>query len=336
MRTLFVFSIIALGVLLPVFSLAQINLNLDYPTFAGIDLNTNQNLNTVVAWLYYFIVGIAGLAAFVMIVWGGIQWLTSGAIPSQASEARDKLRAAILGLLLILASFLIIQVINPQLTLLNQPGLTQFFGTVPSLNLPQAPGGPPGSVGSGSVTLTADGQHPLLCTNSPTVQLNWSVTGVTNCQADSSPDPLWTGPKPDTGPESVTILSQGLNRFTLSCAALAEHVEVNFTTGSCAAGAPITVDLTGRDQGVSSGTGGPFACPGDFPSGTMVVEWTASPGTTCSTTGGAFGTFAGAGLPPTGSRNEQICNALPGDYPYSITCTDGSQTATDSFIVTVP
>src|SRR3989344_3544708 len=131
MRTLFVFSIIALGVLLPVLASAQgITLNLDYPVFGGIDLNTQQNINAIVGWLYYGIVGIAGLAAFVMLVWGGVQWLVSGAIPSQLGEAKDKLRAAILGLLLVLASFLIMQIINPELTNLNQPALQRFQDSV--------------------------------------------------------------------------------------------------------------------------------------------------------------------------------------------------------------
>ena len=100
-------------------AVSAINLNLDYPKFGGFDLNDNQQLNEIVAFFYYFIVGIAGLAAFVMLVWGGVQWLASGAIPSQASEARDKIRNAILGLLLVLASFLVIQVINPELTILG-------------------------------------------------------------------------------------------------------------------------------------------------------------------------------------------------------------------------
>ncbi|HEX9722476.1 MAG TPA: hypothetical protein VGA53_04375 [Candidatus Paceibacterota bacterium] len=168
-KILFVFVLLA--VVAPIFAFAQINLNLDYPTFGGVDLNTNQNLNTVVAWLYYFFVGIAGLAAFVMIVWGGIQWLTSGAIPSQASEARDKLRAAILGLLLVLASFLIIQVINPQLTLLNQPGLTQFFGTNPTLDLPSSGGGG----FSGPAGVTAPGIY--LCRD-----INCTCTNPGNCE----------------------------------------------------------------------------------------------------------------------------------------------------------
>lgn len=65
------------------------------------------------------VIRIAGLAAFVMLVWGGVQWLVSGAVPAQAGEARDRIKNAILGLLLILASFLVVQVINPELTLVG-------------------------------------------------------------------------------------------------------------------------------------------------------------------------------------------------------------------------
>src|SRR3989344_3710418 len=135
--------ILVFGILaLPLSASAQgITLNLDYPVFGGIDLNTNQNINAIIGWLYYTIVGIAGLAAFVMLVWGGVKWLVSGAIPSQLGEARDKLRSATLGLLLILASFLIMQIINPELTNLNQPALQQFQGTVPVG--PQGGGNPP-------------------------------------------------------------------------------------------------------------------------------------------------------------------------------------------------
>jgi len=114
----FLFGLLLILVFVPSLVFA-INLNLSYPDFGGFNLADDQDLNEIVAFFYYFIVGISGLAAFVMLVWGGIQWLASGAIPSQASEARDRIRNAILGLLLILASFLIIQIINPELTVLG-------------------------------------------------------------------------------------------------------------------------------------------------------------------------------------------------------------------------
>jgi len=116
-------TIISLCLLLPSVSLAAISLNLNYPSFGGFDLNTNQNLDQIVAWFYYFIVGISGFAAFIMLVWGGFQYLTSAGNPTQISDAKDRMQKALLGLLLILASWLILQVINPDLTILKTPSL---------------------------------------------------------------------------------------------------------------------------------------------------------------------------------------------------------------------
>jgi hypothetical protein len=97
-------------------------LNLQYPKFPGApDINTQQGLASIVAWLYVFFVGISGLAAFVMIVWGGVQWMSSQGNPSATGDAKDKIQKALLGLLLVLASFLILQIINPELTLLKDP-----------------------------------------------------------------------------------------------------------------------------------------------------------------------------------------------------------------------
>lgn len=110
------------ALLLPAATYA-ISLNLDYPSLGGFDLNDDQGLDQIVAWLYVFIVTISGLAAFVMIVWGGIQYMTSSGNPTTTGEAKDKIKQALLGLLLILASFLILQVINPELTLLQTSDL---------------------------------------------------------------------------------------------------------------------------------------------------------------------------------------------------------------------
>ena len=79
------------------------------------------DLNKLIAWFYYFIIGIAGLSAFVMLVWGGVEWLTSAGDPSKIGDAKDKINSAIFGLLIILSSWLILQVINPDLTTLSLP-----------------------------------------------------------------------------------------------------------------------------------------------------------------------------------------------------------------------
>jgi len=115
-------TILTLILLLPNFSLA-ITLNLDYPEFGGFDLNVHQDLNQIVAWFYYFIISIAGIAVFIMLIWGGFQWLTSAGSPAKIADAKDRISSAFLGLLIILASYLILQVINPELTTLNLPQL---------------------------------------------------------------------------------------------------------------------------------------------------------------------------------------------------------------------
>ena len=116
--------ILILFLLLPTFSLA---LELSYPEIGPegqkIKIELGMDLNKLIAWFYYFIVGISGFAAFFMLVWGGFQWLTSAGSPSKISEAKDRITSAILGLIIILASFLILKVINPELITLKLPGL---------------------------------------------------------------------------------------------------------------------------------------------------------------------------------------------------------------------
>ena len=97
-------------------------LNLTYPELpGGLKLNDATSLAGLVAWLYAFFVMISGLAAFVMIVLGGVQWMSSQGNPTATGDAKDKIKMALLGLLLVLSSFIILQIINPELTLLKNP-----------------------------------------------------------------------------------------------------------------------------------------------------------------------------------------------------------------------
>ena len=56
-----------------------------------------------------------------MLVVGGVQWLVSGAIPSQATQAKERITSAILGLGLVLISFILVQTLNPELTTIQEP-----------------------------------------------------------------------------------------------------------------------------------------------------------------------------------------------------------------------
>lgn len=113
MRRILFVTLLLCTVFLPCESFAALRLNLDYPTFGGPDINRNSDLPTLIAWLYYVIIALSGLAAFIMIVYGGIKWMTSGVSPSAASDAKDRIKNAILGLSLVLSSFILIRIINP-------------------------------------------------------------------------------------------------------------------------------------------------------------------------------------------------------------------------------
>lgn len=95
-------------------------LNLFYPSFGGIKLYLGMDINKLVAWFYHFIVGISGLVAFVMLVWGGIAWMTSES-PLKIGEAKEIIFSAIFGLIIVLSAYLLIKTINPELTILKLP-----------------------------------------------------------------------------------------------------------------------------------------------------------------------------------------------------------------------
>src|SRR3989338_3431598 len=127
MKRLFYFIFLLLSV--PIVSEATLcngvenGLNLCYPRFGGFSITSGSDILQIIAWAYALIVGISGFAAFVMLVWGGIQWLGSSVNPTAAADAKDRIKNALLGLLLVLASFLILQIINPDLRIISLPSL---------------------------------------------------------------------------------------------------------------------------------------------------------------------------------------------------------------------
>lgn len=72
------------------------------------------NLPLYLPGIFKFGIGIAVVMAFVMITFGGIQFMTSDAIMTK-SEGRKKIENAIWGLLLVIGAWLILNTINPNI-----------------------------------------------------------------------------------------------------------------------------------------------------------------------------------------------------------------------------
>lgn len=110
-------------------------LEIKYP---GANFETLQKdlLPHYIKYILNFIIGLAGFAAFISLVVAGIRYLTSTGIPAQLESAKKQILSAFLGILILLASYLILTAINPQLVVLKLPGVERF-------PLPPAPEEPP-------------------------------------------------------------------------------------------------------------------------------------------------------------------------------------------------
>jgi len=68
----------------------------------------------VLSRLYVYGVGVVAIAAMIMLVIGGVQYMVAG--EKDPSSAKERIRNAIWGLILALTSYLILYTINPDLT----------------------------------------------------------------------------------------------------------------------------------------------------------------------------------------------------------------------------
>jgi len=90
------------------------------PTPNGTATSTSGIVNYLMI-LYYFLFGIAGVMAMGSIVYSGFQWITSGSSHSNITQAKARISNSILGLIILLSSWVILQTINPNLTKLKEP-----------------------------------------------------------------------------------------------------------------------------------------------------------------------------------------------------------------------
>lgn len=82
-----------------------------------------KNLGCYIIGIYRYFVGIAGILATVMIMWGGVQYVVSFGNQQKVSAAKDTITAALVGLLLAMSSYAILYFINPNLTSFDLSGI---------------------------------------------------------------------------------------------------------------------------------------------------------------------------------------------------------------------
>lgn len=88
-----------------------------YPNIPGLPVITdNSGLPEFIQYFFGIGIAFAGVTALVSLAIAGVQIIIGQANPEGVSNARDRIKGSLLGLLLLMVSYLIIQTVNPRLT----------------------------------------------------------------------------------------------------------------------------------------------------------------------------------------------------------------------------
>ncbi len=107
-------------------------------------ISFDSDIGDMLAALYKFGVSIAAVSALIMFTFAGITYLTAGDSSGQVGKAKGYITNAVIGLVLIAASYLILYTINPDFTFTLKLKNLKQFSTEGGGNSSQPPGIPPG------------------------------------------------------------------------------------------------------------------------------------------------------------------------------------------------
>jgi len=108
-------------------------LEIQYPSFPQVTppQTVETPVTDYVKYLYYFFIFTAGFFALGALVYASFRYITSAGSPEAMKDAKDQISAALLGVLILVSSWIILNQINPQLTVFRL-GPTRPF--IPSLS----------------------------------------------------------------------------------------------------------------------------------------------------------------------------------------------------------
>jgi len=140
-KTISVFFIAAIF-LIPFLGIAQAETLETFSLFPG-ERGAIGDYRLYIQNFYFFSIGAAALIATVLIMIGGMIWVTSAGNQSRVAKAKEYISQSIIGLIILMGAYTLLQVINPQLVQLQLPGTPELgsFGPCVRLVPPGRPGG---------------------------------------------------------------------------------------------------------------------------------------------------------------------------------------------------
>lgn len=95
--------------------LAQVGSAVDQPAFTPVDLGEAgfriTDLGRLIQGVMNLVLFIAALLVLGYLIWGGVQWITSGGDKGKTEEARNKITSAIIGLAVVAASYALFRIV---------------------------------------------------------------------------------------------------------------------------------------------------------------------------------------------------------------------------------
>ncbi len=108
-------------------------LEINYPDLPGADppqnfvndpsIASEDILSLYVKYFFNLSIWIAGIIALGALIYGGVRYLTSTGKPDAMASAKDQITAVFFGLLLLLSSYIVLSILNPELIVLKIPKL---------------------------------------------------------------------------------------------------------------------------------------------------------------------------------------------------------------------
>lgn len=85
---------------------------------------TGSSIGSYIIAIYKYAIGIVGILATVVLMVGGLIWLTAGGNSTRIEDAKSWIGASLTGLIIALCSFLILSTVNPALTTFKNINVT--------------------------------------------------------------------------------------------------------------------------------------------------------------------------------------------------------------------
>jgi len=129
-------------------------------------------INQYVAGIYNYAIGIVGILAAVVLMFGGLLWLTAGGNATRVGEAKAWIGASLTGLVIALTSYMILFQINPSLT--NLKGIN--IDTIQKIDIAESDSGVTSAIPSSTNFDTCTG-----ASKPPSTDILGSTRYMENC-----------------------------------------------------------------------------------------------------------------------------------------------------------